>query len=60
MPFGLGYGVSLIGVYVTAEPQTTLKLHQNRQISIPRLVRNYRRYLHRFFIAMVLSLLLLH
>ncbi len=44
MPFGLGNGRALTVVYVPIEPQAILKLHEDKQISIPRLVRYYRCY----------------
>lgn len=49
MPFGSGDGLALIVVYVPVESQAILKLHQNKQISIPRLVRYYRCYPRRCF-----------
>ena len=40
MPFGLGDGLALAFAHVTVEPQPILKLRQNKQISVPRLVRH--------------------
>jgi len=49
MPFGLGDGLALAAIYIPVEVQAILKLHQNKQISILRLVKYRRRYPHRCF-----------